>query len=272
MSEFIDLTGQRFGLLTVIKRQQNDKHGTAKWLCKCDCGKTKSVSSSNLLKGHTKSCGCLLKSKISDLADKRFGKLVVIERTKNNSRGDTMWLCKCDCGNESIVTGRSLKSGATKSCGCGSKEALSNGWGSNKTHGMTNTRLYRIWCGIKKRTEPSADERHKRDYYNRGIKMCEEWKSSFKAFYDWAINNGYSDKLTIDRKNNGGNYCPENCRWATNKEQSNNRRSNIMIEFNGKTQNLTQWCVELNLEYEIIRERIKRYGWSAERALTTPIK
>ena len=105
---------------------------------------------------------------------------------------------------------------------------------------------------------------HNKDaYYSRGISVCQEWNEKevgFMRFFEWAINNGYSDDLTLDRIDVNGNYSPENCRWVTMKVQQNNRRDNIMIEYNGKTQTMKQWCEELGLNYGMVRTR-KQRGW-----------
>ena len=110
------------------------------------------------------------------------------------------------------------------------------------------------------------------NYGGRGIKMCSEWRGreGFQNFYEWAINHGYKDNLSIDRIDVNGNYCPENCRWATMTVQQNNRRDNKNITFNGKTQTLMQWCNELNLIYDRVLARINVLGWTVEEAFTIP--
>ncbi len=158
---------------------------------------------------------------VEDKVGKRYGRLVVL-RYVGNSR----WLCKCDCGNETTVCTSSLNRGATQSCGCLHKERASL---ANKTHGHSKTRLYNIWAGIKERcTNPNAT--NYKNYGGRGISMCAEWLSDYMAFEQWAISNGYDEaasghQCSIDRIDNDGDYCPSNCQWTTYSEQARNRRA-----------------------------------------------
>ena len=132
-------------------------------------------------------------------------------------------------------------------------------------HGKRNTRLYRIWSNVKTRCLNPHDP-HYKNWGGRGITICEDWKNSFQSFYDWSMKNGYSEELTIDRINCHGNYEPSNCRWLTNLEQAKNKTTNIVITFNGKSMNCSEWAKELNLGHDTVRQRYHK-GYSPEECL-----
>lgn len=204
-------------------------------------------------------------SKFIDLTGNRYSKLTVIERAENAKGGIPVWKCLCDCGNVTLVRGQNLKSGAVKSCGC-----LKHKPAHNRTHNLSKNPLYQRWNQIKMRCYNLSCDSYM-NYGGRGIKMCEEWKTSVEAFVKWANENGYKKDLTIERINNNGDYCPENCKWIPKKEQPNNRRCCYSINYNNKTQNLAQWCKELGLNYKFIHNRIHKCGWSFEKAISVPV-
>lgn len=158
--------------------------------------------------------------KLIDLTGQKFGRLTALRRGETINKR-TRWVCSCECGKEITVEANNLKTGHTISCGCVQRERTSE---ANKTHGMRSTRLYRVWNDMKNRCYRQSY--HAFNHYGgRGIKVCDEWLNDFQAFYNWAIANGYQVDLTIDRINSNGNYCPENCRWATMAEQNENKRA-----------------------------------------------
>ena len=195
----------------------------------------------------------------NDLTGKKFGKLEVIGVHDTGSR-KTYYVCQCDCGNVKVVRSDSLISGATKSCGCIKKEQGKTNLTANHRHKMSGTRIYETWQDMKRRCYNKQNARYDR-YGGRGIKVCEEWLNDFQSFYDWAISNGYSDDLTIDRIDNDGNYEPSNCRWSTVKEQCNNRSSNINITIGNATKSLMSWCEIFNVDYKKVHARYQRNGY-----------
>jgi len=164
------------------------------------------------------------KAPLSDITNKTFNRLTVIKEVEPHitpcGTKKRIFLCKCSCGNEKRVERGLLINGFTKSCGCLS---LENTIKRSTTHGLKHHPLYSVWQNMKTRCYNPKTWNYK-NYGGRGIKVCDEWRNDFKAFYDWAVNDGYSDGLSIDRRNNDGNYEPSNCKWSTAKEQANNRR------------------------------------------------
>lgn len=204
--------------------------------------------------------------KIRDLTGQKFGQLTVIKRADDyilkNGRRKIMWLCECDCGNKNvIVRGEDLRSGHTKTCGCS--------WGQH--HGKRNTKLYGVWKSMKERCGNPNCKSYK-IYGAEGKKVCDEWIHNFQVFYDWAIENGYKDGLTIERKDGTKGYSPDNCKWATREEQMNNIRNNRYITYNDKTQTIAQWAKEMNINYNTLIFRLDNLNWDLEKALTTPTK
>ena len=203
--------------------------------------------------------------KVKDLTGCSFGRLTVLERAESSKQGQAQWRCKCSCGKEIITLGSNLRRGKTSSCGCyrddKARERLSS-------HKQSNTRLYRIYTDMKNRCYYGKNDNYKW-YGARGIGVCKEWKENFQAFYTWAVSNGYTDKLTLDRKNRDLDYSPDNCRWITIQRQQNNRCDNVKIEFRGKSLTLSEWSKITGINRVTLWHRIFTSKWSIEKALTT---
>ena len=280
MGNFIDLTGKRFGRLTVIERADNSDKGRVRWKCRCDCGNNSVVRSSDLLSGATKSCGCLTKEriieannrKVVDLTGKKFNMLTAIKitRIEKNSKGRNVryWLCKCDCGGFKEVDGFSLTRGHVKSCGYNRKK-----YGAL----VKDMKLYGIYQCMKQRCFNKNDINYK-NYGGRGISVCDEWvgKNGFDNFYKWAISAGYDDskgrfEQSIDRIDVNKDYSPDNCKFSTMEEQCYNKRNTVKLEYNGGIYNLKELSELCQISADTLYQRIIRYNWSADRAINTPV-
>lgn len=196
-------------------------------------------------------------SKIKDLSGQKFNMLTAIRIAQRNP---LKWECKCDCGNTCYVSSKNLIHNHQKSCGCLSHIG-------NPKHNQSYTRVYRIYAKIKRRCFVQDDPAYDR-YGGRGITMCDEWKNSFESFSNWAYANGYKQEYSIDRIDNNGNYCPENCRWTDPITQGNNKRNNKYYTYNGTTKTLSEWCREKNMSYKVVWYRLS-HGWDFEKAITT---
>lgn len=216
-----------------------------------------------------------------DLSGQRFGRLVVLEETdpyypstySASGKRVRRWLCECDCGTRVKVIQASLKSGNTKSCGCGCKEnreKILNKPNVKRCKYPDEKRLKRILVTMKQRCY-NPKYKYYKNYGGRGIDICEDWMSHNGSdnFCEWALSHGYKEDLTIDRIDNNKGYSPDNCRWIDRFEQMSNTRKNRLLTYNGKTQCLAKWAREYNLKYATLIQRLE-LGWELERALNEP--
>lgn len=280
-----DLTGMVFGRLTVVRHAGTNAKGVNMWLCHCECGKEKIVRGDALRYGLTKSCGCFAHEtrvatgkksvgrtspRLEDLTGKVFNFLTVLERAEN-SFGKARWKCKCICGKETFVVTSKLKSGRTISCGC---MGLYRATQAKIKHGdalyRKSNRLYSVWSAMKRRCYNPHVDAYK--YYGgKGVVICQDWHdyANFKA---WALNNGYADNLTIDRKNPDGNYEPSNCQWITASENIARAKripENIRLEAENMLRQGYR-CIDVINKLGISRPTVSRIN--AELGLAKPRK
>lgn len=203
-------------------------------------------------------------ARMIDLTGARIGKLTVVKpdgfkQTASGAR-QYFWTCKCECGKECRIDGCCLRRASTKSCGCTV---------SNYRHGMANHPLYSVWLGMKQRC---LNKNHKnyQDYGGRGVKICQRWLESVANLHA-DMGDRPTSKHTIERRNNAGDYEPENCYWATRAEQNENTRQTRLLTFQGKTLSVGKWAKALGMGRKTLTSRIDRLGWSVEKALSTPV-
>lgn|SRR5215831_11353555 len=210
-------------------------------------------------------------SRLIDLAGKRFGRLVVIERGGDLAPKIPGWLCKCECGNEVLLNGSNLRRGLTSSCGCLRREVtISRFTTHGKTAGGLRAPEFYIWNMMIQRCENPKTKIYHR-YGGRGIKVCDRWHK-FPNFLE-DMKDRPSPKHTLERIDNDEDYTPVNCVWATKTRQANNRRTNRKIKFGNRLMTLRQIMEETNCEiaFNTVRARVFFYGWSIEDALSRPL-
>jgi hypothetical protein len=253
LGTYIDITGQRFGKLVVLRRVENALDKNVRFLCRCDCGSTKVIRSENLRSGNTKSCGCE-GGVFIDITGQRFNRLLVLKRVTNDKKGDAQFLCRCDCGNETIVRGYCISTGHTKSCGCLHIEKVRAAI-TIHNESTKNIKEYRKWADMKTRCYQKGCDQYE-NYGGRGIIVCDRWLNSYQNFVN---DMGRCPKdLTLERIDNNGNYEPNNCKWATIQEQARNKRNNRRLTFNGKTQILAEWVREWNIPRHLLRYYLEK--------------
>jgi hypothetical protein len=201
---------------------------------------------------------------IDNLIGLKFHRLTVISYYGSNN-GMSKWRCLCDCGNYSTVLRSALRQGSTKSCGCLNRERIQN---LRASHHMTSTPEHRAWTMMLTRCRNPKFHGYK-NYGGRGLKVCERW-FKFENFFE-DIGTRPSSKHSLDRIDVNGDYCSENCRWATKREQANNKRGSVKITWKGRLMSTSDLSEECGISYDVLRGRI-RLGWSIEKAVTLPVK
>lgn len=266
----VDLTGQTFGKLTAVRFIAfRDKQ--TYWLFRCKCGSEVERRIDGVKSGRVKSCGCIRQEQpFADLAGKVFGRLTVLglafKRGKNR-----YWRCRCSCGNEANVPGRNLTTGKAKSCGCFQREKASAQGkkigDANRRHGMTHTREYETWHGMMLRCYDENQPAYPR-YGGRGITVCERWHAFENFFADMGLRPGQG--YSLDRfPDPNGPYEPNNCRWATNKQQCRNKTTNVRITHDGKTLCIAEWAELSGMTTTLLWSRLQK-GWDFAKAISTP--
>lgn len=202
-----------------------------------------------------------------DITGQIFGRLTVRQLAYVNEKGQTYWLCDCDCGGTITAYKGNIQRGLTRSCGCLRRETKTGNTFAG-THGASSHPLYHTWHRMMRR----CYDPHNKDYPNyggRGITVCERWHDVTRFLLDMPPKP--TPTAELDRKDNDGPYSPDNCRWATRQQQARNKRTNLQITYQGQTKTLIEWCEILNLRYPAILLRITRRKWSVERAFSTPL-
>lgn len=203
-------------------------------------------------------------SKTVDLVGQKFGRLLVVARAGSDKRGEALWECECECGVVTVVLGSNLRTGHTRSCGCYNDERRIE---VHTKHGRHGSRGNIIWAQMIQRCNNSNHIAYHR-YGGRGIKVCEEWLKFENFFADMG---DPPEGATLERVNNDGNYCKENCIWTSVKANARNRSSNVEITYEGRTQCIAAWEEELGFNYGTLWNRINTYKWPLEKAMTEPV-
>ncbi|CAG4889223.1 hypothetical protein R69919_00688 [Paraburkholderia gardini] len=262
--------GTRFGKLEVIG-PYGMMRGHTSVVCCCDCGNVKEITCSNLRNAQSKSCGCnRVREKYQNLVGKTFGRLTVLDDSRYDGQ-HRMVDCTCSCGRSTNQPLYAVVDGRVVSCGC-HRDAVSRE--RSTIHGQARKGMvsaeYKTWQEMRKRCENPKVEFY-RHYGGRGIKVCDRWQDFENFFAD--MGSRPSADHSLDRYPDvNGNYEPENCRWATDLEQSNNRRNTPFIEYQGRTQSISDWARELGVKYYSLRNRIVNLGWPVEKAFLTPFE
>lgn len=269
----ISYIGKQYGELIVEDDYYDKKLKCRIFKCKCSCGQTRLAKRYKVLNGEITHCA----SKIHRLSNNntkyigyKSGDLTVKSFVYDENLQMIKWVCECSCGKTREVIPYFIKHNLATACiECTNEKIRLQNKENNKTHGLSNERLYKIWSGMKARCYNPKNENYK-NYGGRGISICEEWRNDFLPFYNWAMDNGYEDYLTIDRINNDGNYEPNNCRWATYKQQANNKRNptpKLYLTIDGVKKPIIEWAKESEFTTPAIMYRLNTKHMSGKEAV-----
>lgn len=200
---------------------------------------------------------------MKDLTGMKFNRWTVLRFDERRNK-NYYWMCECECGTIKSVNGCHLPRGASKSCGCLNKEIITK-------HGLDGNKLYHVLNSMKNRCNNPNNNSYA-NYGGRGIKVCEEWSNNPVEFVKWANDSGYEEGLTIERINVNDGYYPGNCTWVKPERQANNKRSNVMITHDGKTQSLSDWAREVDIHPQTLHYRIQIAKWNTKDALSKPVR
>lgn len=274
--------GEKIGKLTIIECTNVvlGKHERNTWKYKCECGRVVYMKEGTLLFRTTKDCGMCGEHKSRHEVYPNGTKIgmLTIRRyipSKTGMVEDEEYICDCDCGTKGVIRTFLQLSGkdGCKNCGCVNAQKMKNLHDKTRRHGLSDTRIYDIYKGMMRRCYNPNEEMYY-NYGGRGIYVCDEWKDQedykgLKAFVEWAYKNGYDDTLSIDRIDNDGPYCPDNCRWATMVVQANNKRDSIQLTVGDTTYTYAQWEVASGINQNTIRRRCEK-GYDPHAAVYTP--
>jgi len=275
-----DYTDKKFHKLTFVAPAHKDENRNWLWKVVCECGNTKKVRPRSVTAGITKSCGCLskeaAKENIKDITGHTFGYLTVVDFSHTTRHG-ALWNCKCKCGNKKTIYGSSIRTGHSKSCGCLQKEKARVSQQRlarlAETHGITKTRLGKAFANKYYQASARCNDKKNPNYGGRGIKFM--WndiisfqQDMYSSFLEACDKTDYKN-VTLERIDVDGNYCKDNCTWATPKEQARNRRNNATYTYQGETKCIAEWAELYNLSYTCLWQRLSS-GKPIEEALTSP--
>ncbi len=279
-----DYIGKTFGNLTVQSvSEQRSRDGSIQWNFICKCGNLVIDTPYRVISGHKKSCGCLPRKKKGTknksntncyrvFPEQYIGKkresLTVIDLVRSPEGGAAKLKCLCECGNITFIYPYQFDKGLVKSCGCARKghSECHKGNTSRRTHGLSKHPLYKVWNDMVRRCYNPKEPAY-RYYGAQGITVCDEWRMSPEKFIEWCSKTKPTEKnLTLDRINGTKGYCPDNCRWITQKEQTHNLKNNRFITINGETRCISEWCSKLKISPSSVYRRVKK-GMSFEDAL-----